>query len=94
MNQSSRQKKYPLVSVVMACHNARPWISETVQSILSQDYSPFELIIVDDASSDGTLSILNSIGDRRIRIHTNKKNLGLSATRNEGLRLEIGRAHV
>ena len=90
MDVNARQKRFPLASVVMASYNARPWISDTVKSILSQDYSPLELVIVDDASTDGTLSLLNSIKDRRVRVYRNKKNLGLSATCNRGLKLARG----
>lgn len=77
----------PEISVVMAVYNGEKYINEAVQSILTQTYSNFELIIIDDASIDETPTILSKLSktDNRIRIYTNKINLNPSESRNLGI---------
>jgi glycosyltransferase involved in cell wall biosynthesis len=69
----------------MAVHNAAPFLREAVSSALDQTYSDFELIAVDDASSDESLAILGSFEDARIRVVRNDKNMGAAFTRNAAL---------
>jgi len=71
----------PLVSVVIPCYNAAPWIRQTVESALGQNYSAVEVIVVDDLSHDDSRAILRSFQDR-IRLIENPVNLGVSASRN------------
>lgn len=73
-----------LVSVVIPLFNKEHCIADTIQSVLAQTFSDIELIIVDDGSSDNSLSIAKSIADRRISIY-HKENEGVSATRNYGV---------
>jgi glycosyltransferase involved in cell wall biosynthesis len=74
----------PLISVVMPVHNALPFLSESIRSILAQTLTDFEFVILDDASTDGSVELLGewSCRDRRIRIHESKKRLGVSASSN------------
>jgi len=75
----------PRVTVVMAVYNAAPYLGEAIASVLSQTYRDFELVVVDDASTDGSLAILESLDDPRIRIVTHSNNQGASETRNEAI---------
>src|SRR5437773_5489572 len=74
----------PLISVVMPVHNALPFLDESIRSILEQTLSDFEFVILDDASSDGSVELIRewSHRDTRIRLHESKKRLGLSASSN------------
>jgi glycosyltransferase involved in cell wall biosynthesis len=63
-------------SICMATYNGERFLREQVESILSQMQEGDELVIVDDASTDGTLSYLKSIADRRIRVYCNSFNIG------------------
>ena len=70
------------VSVIMAVYNAARYLHESVGSILSQTYRDFELVIVDDASSDGSAEILKTFDDPRVRVITHETNKGAAASRN------------
>jgi len=74
----------PLISVVMPVHNALPFLSESIRSILAQTLTDFEFVILDDASTDGSLELLRewSRRDQRIQIHESKTRLGLSGSSN------------
>jgi len=79
------------ISVVMSTYNDEAYIGEAIQSILSQSHHDFELIIIDDGSSDKTLDIIKKYAeiDSRIRAIT-RENQGLSKSLNEGYRLARG----
>jgi GT2 family glycosyltransferase len=66
----------------MSVYNGAKYLREAVDSVLAQTFSAFELIIVDDGSTDGTMEILGSYSDPRIRLIRNDRNLGLAAARN------------
>lgn len=68
------------VSVIIPLYNKENAISNTVNSVLQQTYSNFELIIINDGSTDRSLEIIESINDSRIHIYT-KKNGGVSIIR-------------
>jgi glycosyltransferase involved in cell wall biosynthesis len=74
------------VSIVMAVHNNQQTVSETLQSVVSQSFDGWELVIVDDASTDSTPEILRAWAKRepRIQLLTNSTNLGLAASLNRG----------
>lgn len=76
----------------MGTYNGAPYIEATVESILQQTYPNFEFVIIDDASTDATWSLLEQLGaqDARIVLHRNAANLGISATRNLGTKLAQG----
>lgn len=75
-----------LVSIIMPSYNTALYIKDTIQSVLNQTYTNWELIIVDDCSSDNTDEVLSSITDPRIRIYKNEKNSGAAVSRNRALR--------
>ena len=77
----------PLISVILPVYNAEKYIFDAVQSILNQTYKNFELIIIDDGSTDDSINIISKFNDDRIHIYNNEKNLGLIATLNKGLKL-------
>lgn len=81
------------ISVVMPAFNAEQYIAESIQSILDQSFHNFELIIIDDASTDRTLEILYEYAkkDSRIRVFNNEKNLGIAGNRNLGVSLALGK---
>ncbi|WP_413438375.1 glycosyltransferase family 2 protein [Sulfuriferula sp. GW1] len=79
----------PGVSIIMPCYNAAPHLPQSVGSVLSQTFTDWELIAIDDGSSDDTLTLLQAQKDPRIRVHT-QSNQGVSAARNAGLALARG----
>jgi glycosyltransferase involved in cell wall biosynthesis len=83
----------PLVSVLMTAYNRELYIAEAIESVLVQDYSNFELIVVDDSSSDKTLEIAQSYQskDSRIIVYKNEKNLGDYSNRNKAASYAIGK---
>lgn len=76
----------PVVSVVMTAYNAGSWIEQAIRSILKQTLSDFELVIVDDGSTDDTVRIVRSINDERIRFH-GRPHAGAATQSNYGLNL-------
>ena len=84
-------KNYGLVSIIMPCYNAAAYIKETVESVLAQTYPQWELLVVDDCSTDDSLAILAGITDPRIRVLKNETNSGAAATRNVAIEAANGR---
>lgn len=76
----------PLVSVIMPTHNREKIIPIAINSVLNQTYSNFELIIVDDASTDRTKKLLETYDDSRIRVLFHNENKGCSIARNYALK--------
>ena len=81
------QKNNPLVSVLIATYNSVDFVEDTVRSIMNQTYTNIEIVIVDDASTDGTMKILEKLSkeDKRIKLSQNKKNLGITGNMNNGI---------
>lgn len=75
----------PTVTVFMTAYNAGRYIEESIQSVLNQTYTDFELIIVDDGSTDDTFNIIARFNDPRIRVIRNENNKGLVFSRNIAL---------
>jgi glycosyltransferase involved in cell wall biosynthesis len=75
----------PLISVILPTYNRMEYLPETVESILNQTLSDFELIIIDDGSSDNTAAWVKSQTDQRIKYIGYSKNQGVSYARNLGL---------
>lgn len=77
----------PKISVVMPIHNAANYFSSIIESVLNQTLTDFELIVIDDNSSDETCDIVSgySLNDNRIKLIKNTKNIGAGASRNIGL---------
>ena len=80
------ERESGLVSIIMPSYNTAPYIKETITSVLDQTYTNWELIIVDDCSTDNTDEVLATINDDRIRFFKNEKNSGAAISRNRALR--------
>ncbi len=83
------QGKTKLVSVIIPAYNAAAFIKQTIDSIILQTYSDWELIIVDDGSTDDTALISQSNNDERIKL-IQQQNAGVAAARNKGLQYVAG----
>lgn len=81
----------PLVSVCLPVYNGARFLRPAVQSVLDQTYPHFELLVFDDASSDGSWEILQEIQDPRVVLHRNAHNLGPEANWNQALFAARGR---
>lgn len=83
---------YPRVSVLIAAYNTRGWIVEAVDSVLRQEGCQVEVIVIDDASTDGTGALISDHyhDDPRVRLLTRETNRGPSAARNTGLKAATG----
>jgi glycosyltransferase involved in cell wall biosynthesis len=79
-----------LFSIIMPCYNAEKYLKQTIDSILKQTYENWELIIINDCSTDTSLKIINSFNDHRISIINNLKNEGVAFSRNEGTKKAKG----
>ena len=82
---------HPAISVIMPVYNAERHLNDAVCSILTQTFQDFELLIIDDGSTEQSLPILYSFKDPRIQILTNETNRGTYPTRNRGLQLAKGK---
>jgi glycosyltransferase involved in cell wall biosynthesis len=78
----------PLVSIIMPCYNGGAFLAEAIASVLGQTLQDFELIVVDDGSTDGSAGILARYGDR-VRV-IRQANRGVSAARNAGIEAASG----
>lgn len=70
-------------SILLPAYNGQEFIAETLKSIFAQRFTNYEIIIIDDNSSDDTARVINSLGDSRIRFYKNKVNLGYPANLRE-----------
>ena len=80
----------PLISVILPVYNAELYVSESIQSILNQTYTNFELIVINDGSTDRSEECILEFKDERIRYFKNQTNLELIDTLNLGLELVQG----
>jgi glycosyltransferase involved in cell wall biosynthesis len=89
----SRAAQEPLVSVITPSYNTFQFIGETIESVLAQDYQAWEMIIIDDNSSDKSNELIKSYvkKDDRIRFIQNKENLGAAVSRNLAIEKASGR---
>lgn len=74
------------ISIITASYNYENYIKETIQSVLSQTYNDWEMIIVDDCSTDNSVNVIKSYNDERIKLFVNEKNLGLKETLKRGIK--------
>ncbi|MEI7473580.1 MAG: glycosyltransferase [bacterium] len=79
----------PKVSVIITTYNRAEFIGDTIKSVLTQTYQDFELIIIDDGSTDNTKSIIDKFNDKRI-IYYYQDNKGQNPARNKGMELSNG----
>lgn len=87
LRQFESQEQTPLISIVMPAYNREFVIETAIQSVLGQSYYNWELIIVDDGSEDNTAAKVQSLSDRRIKLHKLDGNFGVSFARNKALSL-------
>ena len=80
----------PRVSVVMGAYNGERFLRPAIESILNQTFRDFELIVIDDGSTDSTPQILREFKDDRIRVVCNERNLGIAETLNNGIAVARG----
>ncbi len=78
------------ISVIIPSYNRAYLISRAVGSVLNQTFRDFELIVVDDCSTDNTVEVVKSFNDKRIRYIRHEKNKGGSSARNTGIKLAKG----
>jgi glycosyltransferase involved in cell wall biosynthesis len=84
-------KKPPFFSVIIPTFNRSYCIQEAISSVLNQSFEDFELIVIDDASTDNTDVVLSKIHDVRLKYYINEANVGQSASRNRGASLAKGK---
>ncbi len=84
---------HPLLSIIIPTYNRSSTIGRCIKSVIDSPLRSFEIIVVDDCSTDDTGQVINDIEDpqRRVRYYKNYANLGVSGSRNQGLGLAIGR---
>lgn len=84
--------KKPLVSVIMPSYNAAGFIADSIASVQQQTYTNWELLVIDDASKDGTIEIVEGLmsGDSRISLHELPTNQGAGFARNIGIKASKG----
>jgi glycosyltransferase involved in cell wall biosynthesis len=83
----------PVVSILIPAYNAGLFVEEAMKAMLAQTWTDFELVIIDDGSTDDTYRILEKIADQdsRVRLVKNEQNMGLIATLNRGLQMATGK---
>lgn len=81
----------PVISVILPVFNREFYVREAIQSILNQTFPNFELLVIDDASTDNTLQIVKSISDPRIKTYEFIENKGVASAINKGLKEAKGR---
>ena len=85
-------EEMPLISLVVPVYNCEKYVGECIESILSQDYSNIELILVNDGSKDNSKNVIEDYSkkDKRIKI-INQENSGVSSARNNGMKISKGK---
>lgn len=80
----------PAVTVLVTVYNGAPWVAESMQSVLAQTSADFELLVIDDASTDDSLAVIRGFDDPRIHVIEQPTNRGIHATLNHGLEVARG----
>ncbi|HEX7153848.1 MAG TPA: glycosyltransferase [Thermoanaerobaculia bacterium] len=80
----------PRVSILLPSYNAAPYVDAAIESVLRQTFTDWELIAVDDASTDGTAARLEAHASSRVHVHRNPRNLGMTGNWNRCLSLATG----
>ena len=83
-------KAIPKVTVLLCIYNGEPYLRSSLESILGQTYEDFELLIINDGSTDGTVDVIKTFKDYRIRLIHNEKNQGLISCLNQGIGVARG----
>ncbi len=82
--------KAPKVTVLMPVYNGEKYLKDAIESIIGQDFTDFEFLIINDGSTDGSGTIMASYSDPRIHIVNNEKNIGLVNSLNKAMELAFG----
>ncbi|AOY87512.1 hypothetical protein BKP64_04620 [Marinobacter salinus] len=90
--RQSESESTPFFSIIMPCFNSESYLEESIRSVLEQTETDFELIVVDDGSSDSSTSIIQDINkqDQRVKLAVNKGGKGASGARNYGASVCVG----
>ena len=85
--------KAPEISLIMSVYNGEDYLAEAIDSVLNQTFRDFELIVINDCSTDSTGQILNRFAelDNRVKVHTNEENLRLPSSLNKAITLAQGK---
>ena len=89
---SSAAPHAPRVSVAVPVYNGRGWIGRTIETVLEQTFEDFEVVILDNASTDDTVEVVRGYADPRIRLYVNAENLGF--VRNQNRAIAYGRGDL
>jgi glycosyltransferase involved in cell wall biosynthesis len=79
------------ISIILPAYNAAKYIEQTIDSLLKQTFTDFELLVIDDGSTDNTINIIEKFTDQRITLLKNEQNLGLVKTLNKAAKLANGK---
>ena len=92
MNEILNQRQVPAVSVIMPAYNMERFIAQAIRSVMAQTMTDWELLVIDDGSSDRTCAIVEELAakDSRVRLYRNTSNVGVAKTRNRGVDLSRG----
>ncbi|HET7897217.1 MAG TPA: glycosyltransferase, partial [Flavisolibacter sp.] len=81
----------PVVTVLLPTYNCEHYVRDSLQSILDQTFTDFELLVIDDASTDRTVEVIRELKDPRIQLIQKQKNSGYTDSLNQGIALARGR---
>lgn len=92
MDELLNNRAVPAVSVIMPAYNMERFIDQAIRSVMDQTMTDWELLVIDDGSTDDTCAIVERLAcqDCRIRLYRNPENLGVAKTRNRGFELSRG----
>ena len=80
----------PLISIIIPVYNAEKFIEDTINTVINQTYDNYEIILIDDCSTDNSVNIINKYLNEDIKLYKNKENIGVGLTRNAGIKHSKG----
>lgn len=83
--------KQELVSIIVPVYNAEKFLNDTIKTVLEQTYNNFELLLINDCSTDNSIKLIKKYSDKRIKLINNKVNSGAAVSRNNGIKEAKGR---
>ena len=84
-------KSFGLVSIIMPLYNCEQYIAKSIESVINQTYQDWDLLVVDDCSTDKSVEVVKSFNDKRIKLLSNEHNSGAALSRNYALREAKGK---
>lgn len=91
IDTTTKSQTIPLVSIIMPAYNSSATLGESIQSVVSQTFGDWELLVIDDCSQENLYSIVESFNDSRIHFIRLSRNSGVAAARNRGIQEAKGR---